>query len=334
MKPTNLALPVVQTRRRNRKQAHEHGERLWSQSRGNYMKHRHVRTAAKLLGFALAAILVFAPGSSAQTKPSQPTTPEPQSAAPTGQTQATPPAAAPGAATAKDAPKLDPAEEAAYKAFSDLKADETDKQIQAGEQFVEKYPASRYDLLVYTALTQDYLNKQEPDKMYATADKALAIDPDDISILVLVGWAIPHHFDPKDLEADRKLDKAEAYEKHALDLLATMAKPANLSDEQFAKVKVQAQSQAHSALGLVYFRRQDYEKSISELEQGTSTAPTPDSTDYFVMGIELQKLTKYKEAADVFGKCVAAGGPLASRCKDAADEVKKLAAATPPSPKP
>jgi tetratricopeptide (TPR) repeat protein len=300
------------------------------------------RTAAGVLGVVLAAIFAFAPVSGAQTTPSQPATtpaatPAQQSTTPAAQSDSTSPTLGTGLTTGKEAPKIDPAEEAAYKAFSDIKTDDTDKQIQAGEQFVEKYPASRYDLQVYTALTQDYLNKQLTDKMYASADKALALDPDDVSILVLVGWAIPHHYDSKDLEADRKLDKAEAYEKHALDLLATMPKPANLTDEQFGKVKTQAESQAHSALGLVYFRRQDYEKSITELQQGTSTAPSADPTDYFVMGMELKKLTKYKDAADAFQKCAGLGGQLASRCKDSADESKKLAAsapATPPSPKP
>lgn len=300
------------------------------------------RTVAGILGVALAAIFAFAPVSGAQTTPSKPattpaTTPAPQSATPAAQSDSTTPSLGTGLTTGKEAPKIDPAEESAYKTFSDSKASDTDKQIQAGEQFVEKYPASRYDLQVYTALTQDYMNKQQTDKMYASADKALALDPDDVSILVLIGWAIPHHYDPKDLEADRKLDKAEAYEKHALDVLATLPKPANLSDEDFAKVKTQAQSQAHSALGLVYFRRQDYEKSITELQQGASTAPSPDPTDYFVMGIELQKLTKYKEAGDAFDKCAGLGGQLASRCKDNADSAKKLAASTPaapPSPKP
>ena len=148
----------------------------------------------------------------------------------------------------------------------------------------------------------------------------------------MVGWVIPHSHDPNDLEADRKLDKAEAYEKHALEVLAVMPKPAGLTDEQFAKVKVQAQSQAHSALGLVYYRRQDAEKSIAEFKEGTSTAPAPDPIDYFVMGVELQKLAKYTEAADSFQKCAAIPGPFVDRCKGNAEQAKKTAASSPVAP--
>jgi tetratricopeptide (TPR) repeat protein len=303
------------------------------------MKRILIGKAAVVAGFALAIGLAFAPPSRAQqTPPDQPAKP---TLAPPSSTQPNPPAltpVAPGAAiTPAEPPKADPAEEAAYKLFSEIKPEDSDKRILDGEQFTQKYPASKYSLQVYTALTDAYYNKQQLDKMFAAADKALALDPDDVSVLVMVGWVIPHSHDPNDLEADRKLDKAEAYEKHALEVLAAMPKPVGLTDDQFAKVKVQAQSQAHSALGLVYYRRQDLAKSIAEFQEGTSTAPTPDPIDYFVMGVELQKLTKYTEAADSFQKCAAIPGPFVDRCKTAGEQAKKLAASSPvapPAPKP
>jgi tetratricopeptide (TPR) repeat protein len=167
--------------------------------------------------------------------------------------------------------------------------------------------------------------------MYAAADKALALNKDDVSVLVLVGWVIPHKIDPNDMEADRRLAKAEEYEKHALAVLEAMPKPAAMTDEQFAKSKAAAQSQAHSGLGLIYFRLQDPAKSVDELQKGASTATNPDATDYYVMGMELTQLKRYTEAADAYDKCSKIPGGLQDRCKQAGDQAKKQAA-TPAAP--
>jgi tetratricopeptide (TPR) repeat protein len=231
-------------------------------------------------------------------------------------------------------PKSDPAEETAYKAFHDTnQPQDIDKDIQLGEQFVQKYPNSKYDEAVYSGLTHEYFTKQQLDKMYAAADKALALNPDDVTVLVLVGWVIPHNYDPNDLEADRKLDKAEGYEKHALELLGTMTKPPGVTDEQFATAKASALSQAHSGLGLIYFRKQDFENSVKELKLAESAAANPDPTDFYVMGISLQQLKRYSEAADAFTKCAQIPGGLADRCKQSADQAKKQAAGQPAQPK-
>ncbi len=282
-----------------------------------------IRTGIRILAIFLAAGLSFVPSSRAQDQQQQ------QPAKPAQPGQAAP---ATGAQPPAEAPKIDPEEEKAFKAFADATApQDTDKQIALGEQFVQKYPQSKYDSPVYDRLTQDYLAKQETDKMYAAGDKALAINKDDVTVLVIVGWAIPHVYDPNDMNSERLLNKAEDYEKHALEVLDKLPKPANLTDEQFAKAKQSALSQAHSGLGLVYFRRQDFANSVNELQLGEKLAAAPDPTDFYVMGIELNQLKRFPEAVDAFQKCAQSPGGLADRCKQNAEQAKKAAAAAPAS---
>jgi tetratricopeptide (TPR) repeat protein len=185
-----------------------------------------------------------------------------------------------GAAGAPAQPKIDPQEEAAYKAFYNAPPQDSAKKIQMGEDFVQKYPASRYDEGVYASLVQSYLAKQDWDKFYAAADKALALNPDDVSVLTTVGWVIPHVYDPNSLDASKNLDKAEAYEKHSIEILGGMPKPPNMTDEQFASSKAEDLAEAHSGLGLVYFRRQQYDDSSKELKQATQASAHPDPTDF------------------------------------------------------
>ena len=165
----------------------------------------------------------------------------------------------------------DPEEEKAYKAFTDVKPDSFDQQIQVGEQYLQKYPTGRYAEQVYARLANSYFQKQQFDKMYTAGDKALASNPNDVSGLVLVGWVIPHNYDPNNPEAEHRLAKAETYEKHAIEILATMPKPDGVSDEQFAKAKQASLAQAHSGLGLVYFRQQQFDKAATEMQKRSNS---------------------------------------------------------------
>jgi len=216
-------------------------------------------------------------------------------------------------------------EDVDYKAFYVLKIDDFDQQIKLGEAFVAKYPAGKYSESVYSRLTQAYYAKQNFAKMYEVGDKALAINPDDVSVLVRLGWVTPHNnADPNDMDAEHKLQKAETELKHALDVLGTLPKPAAMTDDDFTKAKAQTLEQAHSGLGLVYFRQGKYDQSATELQISTQGL-TPDPTDLYVLGIDFNKLNKFSDAADACEKCAGQPGQLQNACKQRAAQAKQQA---------
>lgn len=234
------------------------------------------------------------------------------------------------------APAVDPKEEASYKAFLALRPtapDAYDAQIQAGEDFVKTYPQSRYLVTVYSRLTNAYFERQKIDKMYVAADKTLQLNPNDVTVLTLVGWVIPRGNPTVPGFADQ-LAKAEQYEKHALEILATLPKPVELTDEQFATTKASAVSQAHSGLGLVYFREGKDSDSVGELTQATQGNPQPDPTDLFILGVEDEKLSKFSDAQKSFEGCAQIASQLQDRCKQGVAEAKTKAAGQPQPPKP
>lgn len=284
---------------------------------------RSVRSGLSAL-VVLLAVFLSAPNSFAQYQQA------PSAAAPGSQSQAQPQTQKDGqTAPALAVPKADPEEEAAYKTFFDTKPEEADKRIQLGEQYVQKYPSGKYLEPVYQGLTTAEYDKQDLPKMYADADKALALNPDDVTVLVLVGWVIPRRYDADDLAAESRLDKGEKYEKHALEVLAALPKPATLTDEQFAKVKAQGQAQAHSGLGLIYYRRQNYAESVEELKKATADSANLDPADFYIMGVGLTQLKRFSESADAFQKCAQMPGGLQDRCKQMGADAKKQAAAQP-----
>ncbi len=293
------------------------------------MSFRLIHSRLKTIAMLIAAGCALAQVASAQYQ--QQPAPQQQQPTPAPSGKASPQTALQAPAPA---PKVDPEEEKAYKAFYDAGTpQQADARIKLGEDFVAKYPQSKYAEQVYARLMQDYLDKQQFDKMHDAAGKALALNPDDVTVLVVEGWVIPHTYNPDDPGAEKRLNQAEVYEKHALDLLSKMTKPANLTDEQFAKAKESALSQAHSGLGLIYFRRQDFANSVTELQAGEKLAAAPDASDFYVMGADLQSLKRFSEAADAYQKCAQIPGSLSDRCKQRADDAKKQASAQ-PAPKP
>jgi len=218
-------------------------------------------------------------------------------------------------------------DETDYSAWSSTK--EGPKKNQLGQRFVENYPASKYCSLVYEHLVLSYYMLQDWNDFYATADKAIQRFPDDGSILTLVGWVIPHQANSSDPDEKKKLEKAEAYEKHAIELINNMNPPSSLSAKEFAADKAQMLSQAHSGLGLVYFHNGAYDDSVKELQQATQIGGSPDPTDLYALGVSLDGLNRYGEAAEAFQKCAAISGDLQSQCKQSAGQDKTRAAAQP-----
>jgi uncharacterized protein HemY len=83
---------------------------------------------------------------------------------------------------------------------------------------------------------------------------------------------------------------------------------------------------AHSGLGLVYFRRQQYDASEKELEIATKNEAKPEQTDLFILGADLDNLGRYKEAADAFNRCAQVPGSVQDNCKKYAADATQRAA--------
>jgi tetratricopeptide (TPR) repeat protein len=200
----------------------------------------------------------------------------------------------------------------AYQKF--MKADEPVKKIRLGNEFLKRYPKSRFDEPVDVGMMDVYMAQKDWNDSYRFGDDALALDPDDVDVLAPVSWAIPHVYDPKAPDASQQLDKAEKYAKHALEVMATLRKPQHMSDAQFSEAKARRAFQSHSALGLVYFRRQQYSDSEKEMEQATQSNPTPDPTDLFVLGADLHFLNRHADSESAFARCAQIAGSLQSQC--------------------
>jgi tetratricopeptide (TPR) repeat protein len=185
---------------------------------------------------------------------------------------------------------------------------------------------------VDAGLMDIYRTQADWKQEYAYADQALALNPKDVDVFATVGWTIPHVMNPNDPDAAAELDKAEKYAKQALEILAAMPKPSDMSEAQFTAAKSKRASQAHSALGLAYSRRNNYDGSVNELQESLKGNPFQDQTAFYVLGIDLMKLNRFGEASDAFTGRSQLAGPLQAPCKQQVAAANDARTGTPKTP--
>jgi tetratricopeptide (TPR) repeat protein len=235
------------------------------------------------------------------------------------------PTAAPLAMDA--APPASPEEEAAYKAIEAVAPTDVNKKIQLSEDFLQKYPQSRYKGVMYQALVSGYFATQQVPKLLDVGDKEIQMNPNDAPVLAVMAQTMARTFNPKAPDAEQTLEKAEQYSKRAIEITPTLPKPANLSDEAFTVAKNDTLGMAHGGLGLVYIRKAKFQEAIPELEQSikSDTRPDPDPVNYYLLGLANDKTSHFEAAATAFTKCAAIQSSLQPTCKNGAEESKKHA---------
>ncbi len=230
-------------------------------------------------------------------------------------------------------PPVNAEEDAAMKTFRDAPVSDVAKKDQLGETFLAKYPQSRYQSEIYIWLVRGYLAAGQVDKMEAAGDKEFALNPTDAQTLAIVGSTLPRAMNSSTPDPQKRLDKAEEYCKKALELLPTLPKPPDLTEDTFLKAKDQTAAVAYSGLGLVAFRRQKYAEAVPNFERAIKLDPLPDPVNLYLLGISNQKTSHFDDAVTAFTKCAAIPGGLQTTCKSSADEAKKLGATQLNAPK-
>lgn len=196
---------------------------------------------------------------------------------------------------------------AEYDLFDAITKDTNAKtRLEKLNQWKEKYPATDFMeqrralyLTTYTSLgqVQDALN---------TAKDILSQDPKDYAALSVEAYYIPitkQQPSPEDLDTVEK----------AANAILGGAKPANVSDADWAKNKPAAESMAHTDLGWVAMNRKQYDTAESEFKKSLGIDPNSGQVPFWLANVILAegKPDKYSEALYYYARAAAYTGPNA-----------------------
>jgi tetratricopeptide (TPR) repeat protein len=235
----------------------------------------------------------------------------------------------------KNQPPVNAEEDAAAKAFQAIPNSETQKKIAAGEEFLKKYPESRYRPVIYSSLVFDYIQTNNSEKAFEIGDKEIALKPDDAQTMAVLSQTMARAISASTPEPQKRIAKAETYAKRAIEITPTLQKPEGVTDQNFLQAKNETLTMAHSGLGLALLRQGKFNDAIPELETSVKIDPNPapDPVNLYLLGMANQKASRFDEATTAFNKCATMSGSLQTACKNGAEEAKKQASTQLSSPK-
>ena len=184
------------------------------------------------------------------------------------------------------------------------------------ERYVNAFPDSPYTVTVREQTAIAYQQAQDTPKMMDTAQRILAADPNNISMLILVSdyWS----------ENNQQLDKAAADAQLALDQLAQAKKPDNLSDEQWQQQVAVEKGLAYSAIGEVNVDKGRNQPAVDAFRQASPLLKSNTvlyARNLYRLGFTLAKMQRIPEARTVLTEAVSINSPYKAKAQETLNKI-------------
>ncbi|MBI1737981.1 MAG: hypothetical protein HYR58_01890 [Acidobacteria bacterium] len=197
------------------------------------------------------------------------------------------------------------------------------------ERFATAYPKSPYATNAQVMVADAYQQARAPQKMVAFAQKALAADPDNFWMMVVLAdyWATNQEH----------LDAAEEHAKKAVDLLGKAEKPEVMTDEDWQKQKSLQLGLAWSALGQIDVHKNRDAQAVEALK---TASPLLKSYDYyygrnlFFLGWALARMKRLAEARPVLAEAASVNSPYKAKAQETLGKIGGPAGKAPAKKRP
>lgn len=186
------------------------------------------------------------------------------------------------------------------------------------ERFAAAFPDSPYTANAEQSAAFAYQQAQNNPKMLDTAQKLLAKDPNNVSMLVLLA----DYWSERGQAGD--MDKAEASAKKALDLLPQIKKPDNVPEDQWQQQVNLQKGLAYSALGQVYVVKGRNAQAVDAFKQANpllKSSPTAYGRNLYRLGFTLAKMQHMDEARIVLAEAVSINSPYRALAQQTLDKI-------------
>jgi tetratricopeptide (TPR) repeat protein len=142
--------------------------------------------------------------------------------------------------------------------------------------FERDFPQSSLRLPVCELLVREWRSQGDRERAIAAAERGLAIAPDYIPLLVELADLLAN--------GSEGLDRAASAAQHALDLLDRVTAPLRIAPQEWTSAVTKLRVRAHTALGMVRFKRDDTAGAIEALQSALSAGGNDDASLHYRLG--------------------------------------------------
>jgi tetratricopeptide (TPR) repeat protein len=191
------------------------------------------------------------------------------------------------------------------------------------ERFAAAFPDSPYRLAALEQAAFAYQQARNVAKMTETANKILASDPNNVSMLLMLAdyWS----------DSGKDLDKAAADAQKVLDLLAQVKKPDSVTDEQWQEQVSLQKGTAYSALGQVQVIRARNAQAVDSFQKANPLLKSNIflyARNLYRLGFTLAKMQRIPEARTALTEAVKLDSPYKPLAQQTLDKIGGAAAKT------
>jgi tetratricopeptide (TPR) repeat protein len=184
------------------------------------------------------------------------------------------------------------------------------------ERYVTAFPDAPYAPSAREQAAVAYQQAQNTSKMLETAQSILGMDPNNVSMLLLIAdyWS----------GAGKELDKAAAAAQKALDLLAQAKKPENLTEAQWQQQLSLQKGLAYSSFGQVLVTKGKNAPAVDAFQKARPLLKS-DAVSYarnlYRLGFTLAKMQRTAEARTVLSEAVSLNTPWKAPAQETLDKI-------------
>jgi len=209
-----------------------------------------------------------------------------------------------------------------------FKATDPAARVKLFERYAAAFPDSPYTANVREQTAFTYQQLQNTPKMTATAQAILTADPNNVSMLLLLGdaWS----------DAGTQVDKAGAYAQKALDALKDAKKPDNLTEDQWLAQTTLEKGIANSIIGEVDVNKGKNDPAVAAFKLAN---PLLKSNNFYYgrnlyrLGFTLAKMRNIPEARQVLTEAISVDSPYKSKALETVNKIGGPLATTKPAAK-